>query len=235
MSVYNDTLNKLYYWHSVIHFGVGLVGFHLLIGKEGIFLRLARHDRLRGLKLSDVLMENLGNLLLRVIDLRDPGGSTALVMMDEEPWIGTFPQKVDYDVKMARFGRLHQSRFARYGAGIKQHTFSLLLLIFRHVCGEMHLFVCLHYELHAGEVSRAGRVMEARAMQIVNSVKVRMSFVHLLQHLDVFIFVSLRGMYMPALVIGEAADQREQRNSHISEWEVYVEAALELRINILVV
>ena len=79
--MYIDTLNKQYYWHSVIHFGVGFVGFYLLIGNEGLFLRLARHDRLRGLKLSDVLMENLGNLLLRVIDMRDPGGSTSLVMV----------------------------------------------------------------------------------------------------------------------------------------------------------
>ena len=71
---------------------------------------------------------------------------------------------------MARFGCLHHSGFARYGASIKQHTFFLLLLIFRHICGEMHLFVSLHYELHDDEVFRAGRVMEARAMQIVNSV-----------------------------------------------------------------
>jgi len=99
----------------------------------------------------------------------------------------------------------------------------------------MLLLVCLQYELYAGKVARAGRVMEARAMQTVDGVKVRMSFVNLLQHLDVFFFVSLRGVYLPALVLGEAADQREQRNSHIGEWEVYVEAALELVINILVV
>ena len=62
-----------------------------------------------------------------------------------------------------------------------------------------------------------------------------MSLEHHLQHLDVFIFVSLRGMYLPVLILGEAADQREQRTSHISEWEVYVEAVLKVRFNILVV
>ena len=81
MTVYIFTVNMQYYWHSVNHFGIGLVGFHLLIGYEGLFLRLARHDWLRSLKLSDVLMENLGNLLCRMIDLRNPGGSTALVVV----------------------------------------------------------------------------------------------------------------------------------------------------------
>ena len=235
MTVYIFTVNMQYYWHSVNHFGIGLVGFHLLIGYEGLFMRLARHDWLRGLKLSDVLMENLGNLLCRMIDLRNPGGSTALVMVHKQPWIGAFPQKIEHDFKMTRFGRLHQCGFATYGAGIKQHTFPLLLLLFRHVCGEMLLLVCLQYELYAGKVARAGRVMEARAMQTVDGVKVRMKFINLLQHLDVFISVSLQSVYLPALVLGEAADQREQRNSHIGEWEVYVEAALELVINILVV